>query len=248
MSELDLPTPWVETSDAAAAGVDDRLARIGAEPKTGRSTPIIEDSLLEQTAGCRLTYDDMEDADVSHEYGGPTPRSRRAYYVMGHRWVEIENTETGLRVRLRLQTRLPEADELRVSAVVIPFDDGRDVTTADMRSIPLAAIAEIYTRRHLQTMIISNRMLAMGGYAFVEADRPVPGRRGTDEFLAMLSIQYEAVDAKCGGKGTAERMAKLNGTSLPTMQRWLAEARRRRMLAPLARGVRPGSKKGKEGK
>ncbi|OXN00850.1 hypothetical protein [Bifidobacterium vansinderenii] len=238
MNDFELPFPWKEVSPAASADATEVLGRIGARKDESYRGDITEDSLLEQTAGCRLTYADMTDADVMRDSMMTLPKSARSYYVMGHRWVRIKNMENDVEVMLRLQSRMPESKEIYISAIVVPFQQGREMNGADLRDVPVGAIAAAYTRRELQGTINVNRTFALGDDIKRDPMEKLPKPSGSDRFLALVGRQYDALEESHPGESIARLLAEHNGTKLPNAQRWIATARKRGFLTPVARGQR----------
>lgn len=215
-------------------------------PNEANDQHIVKDALLEQLAGCPLTYADMTESDISTDGMLTQPRSIRSYYVMGHRWVRIQNMETDIEVELRLQSRMPESREIYISSIVIPFDQGREFSGNDLRDIPVAAIAAAYSRHEVQSTILINRTFALGDSAGNDPMDKLPKASGSDLFLALVGNQYDAFEHNNPDKNIAKLMAEHNETSLPNVQRWIATARKRGFLAPVVRGQRPNNqKKGK---
>ena len=238
MNTIELPYPWREISDAATADMTEPLAKIGAKPDEAHQHRINEDNVLEQTIGCSLTYEDMTDADVTRETHITFPKSGRSYYVMGHRWIRIRNMENDMEVMLRLQSRMPKSREIYVSAIAVPFQQGREMNGADLRDIPVAAIAAAYSRRELQDTINVNRMFALGEDMGKNPMEKLPKPSGSDRFLALVGRQYDALQEGHPSENIAKLLAERNDTKLPNAQRWIATARKRGFLAPVARGQR----------
>lgn len=215
----ELPEPWEEVQD---------------------HLPIDDQNALEAVVGCKLTYDDMTDDDVSRDGEGTYPRSRRSYYVMGHRWIRIRNTETGDEYVIRLQSKMPDSKELYVSAVIAPFQNGSEITGSTMRRLPVAAIAAVYSAREIQGTININRTFAMDEQikTFDPLKPLEPGRLADDMFLAKVGLQYDALSEANPDENTAKVMSELDETPLSSVQAWLAAARKRGFLAPVPRGGR----------
>lgn len=247
MNSLELPFPWEEISGAATEDMADTLARIGATPAPESQQPISQDAILEQLAGCPLTYGDMTDADVIRDNMMTTPRSVRSYYVMGHRWVRVRNMETDLEVLLRLQSRMPESREIYISSIIVPFDQGHEISGNDLRDIPVAAIATAYSRHEVQNIIALNRAFALGTSEQTDPMSPLPKASGSDRFLALVGRQYDAIEQANPGRNIAKLLAEHNNTKLPNAQRWIAAARKRGFLAPAAKGQRPNKRDNHQG-
>lgn len=202
-----------------------------------------QQNALEAIVGCQLTYDDVnDDADVNRtEEGGVTPKSLRAYYVMGHKWVRLRNRDTEEDVILRLQTREPRAREIYVSAVISPFQNGAETTGIQLRALPIAAIAAAYTAREIGGTVNLNRTLVLGDAINDDPLKPLPQGRVTDQtFLARVGRQYDALVNDVSIDDPVRHMAELNKTSLPTVKKWLSAARKQLFLMPVAAGRKRG--------
>lgn len=245
MSEIELPFPWKEIAAAATEDETSLIKKMGIKVNEETSTSISRDAILEQLAGCSLTYEDMTESDISKDNMMPLPRSVRSYYVMGHRWVRIRNMETDLEVELRLQSRMPESREVYIAAIIIPFDQGRELNGNDLRDIPVAAIAAAYSRHEVQKIILINRAFVLGTSAPSNPMDKLPKASGSDRFLALVGRQYDALEESHPGQNIARLLADHNGTKLPNAQRWIATARKRGFLAPVSRGQRPTAKRRK---
>ena len=219
MRKPELPEPWEEVQD---------------------HLPADEQKKLEAVVGCKLGYEDMTDDDVNRDGEGTYPRSRRAYYVMGHRWIRLRNKETGEEYILRLQSKMPDNREVYVSAVIAPFHNGNEITGSTMRRLPVAAIAAVYSAREIQGTININRVFALGEQlkTFKPLEPLEPGRLADDSFLAKVGLQYEALHEAKPHENTAKAMSELNSTPLSSVQSWLTAARKRGFLAPVPRGGR----------
>ena len=214
------------------------LKKLGLEPADATASPIVEDDILEQVAGCPLVYKDLTDDDITRDSLMTFPKSSRSYYVMGHRWVRIKNMENDVEVMLRLQSRMPESREIYISAVIVPFQQGRAMNGADLRDVPVGAIAAAYTQYQMQGTININRTFALGEDINRDPLEKLPKPSGSDRFLALVGRQYDALQDVHPGENIAKLLASLNNTKLPNAQRWIATARKRGFLAPIARGQR----------
>lgn len=200
---------------------------------------------LEQRFGSGLTADDLDPAELVDEYGDGKmlyPTTRRARVVAWHRWAELDNSERGTRVYLRLQRDTEGGAEQYVSAVVFPHGDfAEPLTGADLRSLPLTAIAAAYSWHEAASMTGLKTGFALSGEAAVDPLEPLPPASATDRFSARVAIQFRALEEAHPSENTARKLAELNDTSLPTAQRWIARARKAGFLAPaMPKGHRYG--------
>ena len=219
MEYPELPEPWEEVSD---------------------HLPTDEQHELESVVGCKLTYEDMTDDDVIRDGEGTFPRSRRSYYVMGHRWVRLRNAETGEEYVLRLQSKMPESKEVYVSSVIVPFQEGRELSGSTMRRLPLASISAVYSTREIQGTININRTFALGSdiKTFDPLKPLAPGKLADYGFLARVGLQYDAINEASPGIDVTKRMADINKTTPSNVRRWLSASRKKGLLAPVATGRR----------
>ncbi|NMN02355.1 hypothetical protein [Bifidobacterium panos] len=215
----ELPEPWEEVSGHLPADEQDKL---------------------EAVVGCKLTYKDMTDDDVIRDGEATLPNSRRSYYVMGHRWVRLRNAETGEEYVLRLQSKMPESKEVYVSSVIVPFQEGRELSGSAMRRLPLAAIGVVYSTREIQGTININRALALGNASKTfDPLKPLePCKLADYGFLARVGLQYEAIGEAFPDVDATEYMATLNETTPSNVRRWLSASRKKGLLAPVASGRR----------
>lgn len=214
MPHLDLPEPWVR----------------------GENLTLEESDMLEKSIGSGLTYDDLDDEDVTREGAATFPRSPKAWAVMGRRWVVINNRDTGEEVLLRLQH--DAEGNVTVTSVAVPYDGGRTLTGADLRDIPVAALAAVFTADEMRGHAAMMRALAlMGNDALPDPLAALPEGGQSQEFLALVARQYEALEGQ-HGPATSEAMAKLNGRPASTVRRWIAQARKAKLLPPAMPGRR----------
>lgn len=152
-----------------------------------------------------------------------------------HSWDEIRHAKSGTRIMLRMAP--PEVrdgkivnDGARVTGVVVlPSEVGERVTAADMR-FPLGAIESAANLRRIQYLPDLKTLLSTGGY---EPPAPVGKPDGTDAFYGRVAALWRYfVDEP----NPTEKLREVNGIPLSTAQRWVTEARKRRMLPPGRRG------------
>lgn len=193
--------------------------------------PEDEQKQLERTYGSKLTVDDLSDEDVTRDdAGGIYPRSKRAMLVMGAQWRRVRNVDTDLEVLIRLQVDEPESRIQRASAAVFPFQVDRDLMAGDLRSVPLPAIAAAFSEA--QQRSVANIMIALAVGPEANAIDPLaklPKASANDHFAGLVALQYWALHDE-GEVAIPKRMAKINGTGVSTVQRWLTRARKRGMV------------------
>lgn len=150
-------------------------------------------------------------------------------------WDEIQNEETGSRFLLRMSPSKVEGgaivdDGAVVTAVVaLPAESSGRVTAADMR-FPLGSIEGSANMRRMDLAPGVRSMIAASGYT---PPAPVGRPDGTDAFYARVAeLWRHFID----DDNPTERVREVNKVSLPTAQRWVTEARKRRMLPPGRRG------------
>ena len=196
---------------------------------------------LESTVGSGLTMGDLDpDVDIERlDPNGYVPRSDRAMQVMGHRWVEIVNVDTDLLVYLRLQHAIATR-VVKISAVVYPMDPSREITGSDLRGLPIAARNAAFTRHEQHESARLLIALTLGEDA-PDALEKLPTPDASARFAALVAAQYVALEQAHPDKNVAKLMAELNERPLPTVQAWIARARKRGILPPaVPKGRRRG--------
>lgn len=150
-------------------------------------------------------------------------------------WDEIQNTAAGTRFLLRMAPPRVEGNRIvddgaKVTAVIaLPSESGDRVTAADMR-FPLGSIESAANLRRLDFTSGVRSMLTTLDYT---PPAPVGRPDGTDAFYARVAeLWRHFVD----DDNPTERVREVNEVSLPTAQRWVTEARKRKMLPPGRRG------------
>lgn len=217
--EIELPAPWVHVETLSPE----------------------EQDALESTVGARIAYSDLDEHDVTTTGIGKEPLSRKSWLVMGHRWNRVRNQETGETVLVRLQTFDGRSHE--VSSVIFPFDPVEPgVTGARLRGFPVAAISAAYAYDEQKGLANLRTFFEI----LNEADStdpldPLPEARSTAKFSALVARQYREIESREPDVYPAERMKAINGKSLPTVQRWITQARRDGFLPPARTGRRPSN-------
>lgn len=152
-----------------------------------------------------------------------------------HSWDEIQSTTSGTRIILRMAP--PEVIEGRIvndgarvtGVVILPPNADERVTAADMR-FPLGSIESAANMRRADLAPGVRAMIMASDYT---PPAPVGRPDGTDEFYARVAELWRFfVD----DDNPTERVREVNEVSLPTAQRWVTEARKRKMLPPGRRG------------
>lgn len=207
-----LPSPWVH------------IAPLASE----------EQDALESIAGSAFSLSDLSEEEKTGRI-----QTRRAMEATRNRWVEIRNTDNELRVYLRLQgATSPEEPPERVTSVVVPFQTGKDLTGADLRSIPVQALTAAYSAHKLErdSNLLMNLLLA--GSLSEDPLSPLPPATAEDSFHAKVARQYRAFQDAAPTQNPIDQMAQLNGAAKSSVQRWVTRARRRGLLPPATQGKR----------
>lgn len=216
--EIELPDPW------------EHVATLSPN----------EQGLLESIAGSKLTFDDLSEHDVNQSDIGKHPSSRKSWFVMGHRWNRIRNSETGEEIIVRLQTFDGRTSE--ISSVIFPLDMvDTQVTGARLRGFPVAAISAAYSYDEAKGLANIRTFFEVVGEG--EKSEPLdklPRADSSELFAALVARQYRQLEKETPDVNVAKAMAKLNEKPLPTVQRWIALARKKGYLAPAPQGRRNG--------
>ncbi|WP_282826927.1 hypothetical protein [Gulosibacter sediminis] len=218
MEGLDLPRPWVEVARNAVVS----LNRDDPSPA----------HLQEIAAGANVTANEIPPEELAPNSNPPIPLSPRARAVYRGRWVELKNEETGQIVRLRFEADDTNPPRYEVNAVVIPYRQGQELTGVDLRNIPLAAITAAYARYDTGTLASLKIGFTLEGQDLPEPLDPLPPASRRDTFSALVGRQYMALERGGEAGNIAKAMAALNGKPVPTVQRWIAQARKGGFLEP----------------
>lgn len=198
-----------------------------------------EHDQAESLIGSGLTYQTVADDEWMIDGEARFPNGPNAWLVAGHRWARIRNQDRGTVVLVRLQKDLDGGAELTISAVAFPYSPG--LAGTDLRSVPLGALGDAYTRDELEGSANLARTMVLFGLETGDALQPLGRARPTDEFSALVARQYIALeDSLPAGANVTRALAELNDTSIASAQRWIARARKVGLLAPITnRGGRP---------
>lgn len=207
---LELPKPWIDLG----------------------TLPVDEQAALEATIGSRLTEGDLSADEVEVEADTKRPLSPRAFHVMSRKWVKVRNGETDVEVVLRLQGSTLGDGSWRASAVAVTFDPAHELSGADLRNVPVAALSAAYSA-HRQGLLARTLIdFALGKSGRPDPLAKLPRDAPRDELSALVALQYEELERRNPGKTVAPLMQELNDVPLPTIQRWIARSRKLGMLAP----------------
>lgn len=216
--KIELPQPWVEIETITEESRDN----------------------LERSIGTGLSYEDLTDDDVYRDGAMTTPRSERSRIVMNHKWVRLKNTEDGTEVILRLQ--LNEGQHVAVTSVSFTAtQDAREISGSALRGFPVSAIAAAYSYdEQAGSANLTTFLELINEYATkTDALEALPPASNTSKFSAMVARQYRAIEAAEPTAYAAKRMSEINGKPLPTVQRWITQARKSGFLPPARTGRRP---------
>lgn len=139
-------------------------------------------------------------------------------------WDLIENAETGRRLMLRMGL---DDTGVVITGVYVPGPDA--IGIGELRSFPLAAIEAAARARRGQADASVAAMLAAGP----DGDQgPLGSPTGPDDrrFYGRLALRYLRVAAESSKPATD--LAKAEGVTARTVQRWTARARELELLPP----------------
>lgn len=201
-------------------------------PDPWRYDNLVEGALfdaLELHVGSGMTPKDLEPEEIA---GDGTPQTRRAERVLGRRWVQVSNVDTDVVVLLRLQ-RDNATRSVRISSVIYPFSPDHEIVGGDLRGLPVAAMNAAFTTYDNEGPARLMRAIVLGdAIKTLDPLAKLPGANADDEFAARVAMQFMAVEEAFPEENTAKKMAALNERPVPTIQTWLARARKRGLLAP----------------
>lgn len=147
--------------------------------------------------------------------------------TVGHR---VRNTSTHAEV-LMLMLDSGQGAHNAVAVLVLPSAIDNPMSGADLRNIPIASLLIALTPRP-----------AGPEPELVEVDahpmHRLPDYKHTLRGMSMVAHQYNHILATEPGAYAAARMAEINDKPLPTVQRWLSDARKARVLQPVVTGRR----------
>ena len=180
-------------------------------------------------------------------------------------WRKIVNSDTGQLVRIRVHT--PGDGSATITGVF--FDNKNGVTSLDLRQFPVAAIqSEFLERREAQKYMMriyssidlhSKHFITYVGEDGRETRYIPPEQEKSDfdptkkidrikrdnEFYALVAIQF--MHFSRDSENPTQEIAEINEISIPTAQKWLWEARKRKFLAPGKPGRRTKKKEANDG-
>lgn len=139
-------------------------------------------------------------------------------------WDLIENAETGRRLMLRMGF---EDTGIAITGVYVPGPGA--VGIGELRSFPLAAIEAAVRARKAQAKATISAALMAGPDAH-EGPLGNPSGPNDTRFYARLAVRYLRVAANSPRPATD--LAKAEGVTPRTVQRWTARARELALLPP----------------
>jgi len=141
-------------------------------------------------------------------------------------WDLIENTESGRRVMLRMG-----ADESGpvITGIYVPAGPPGPTGIGEVRNLPLASIEAAVRSRKIQAATAVKAALMAGPDAH---KGPLGRPSGPDDarFYARLALRYARVAARSSRPATD--LAKEEGVTPRTVQRWTSRARELGLLPP----------------
>jgi hypothetical protein len=139
-------------------------------------------------------------------------------------WDLIENSETGRRVMLRMGF---DDSGIVVTGVYVPGPGA--IGIGELRSLPLAAVESAVRSRKANTHATLSAALMAGPDAH---EGPLGSPTGPDDarFYARLALRYLRVAANSARPATD--LAKAEGVTPRTVQRWTARSRELGLLPP----------------
>lgn len=146
------------------------------------------------------------------------------------RWDELVNSETQVRVQIRIHLPQATQNEATISAVLFASPQGDTPLKAqDLRGFPLAAIAQAYVDYEYRVMHSYNFMVSEE--SDFDPSRPL-GRpsKGDQGFYGRLAIQYLYFQEL--SSDPTQAIADLSDAPRGTVKRWLSDARRKGLLPP----------------
>ncbi|MFI8279766.1 hypothetical protein ACIGBH_33680 [Streptomyces sp. NPDC085929] len=144
-------------------------------------------------------------------------------------WDVIEHSETGRRVMLRMA--LDETGGVVITGMYVPGDSPLGI--GELRTIPLAAI-EAAARNRRATRVTKVQAALLAGPAPFEGPLGRPEGPDDTQFFARLAMRYMRVAQSSTGPATD--LAKAEGVTPRTIQRWTARARELGLLSQGRRG------------
>ncbi|MDY3690273.1 MAG: hypothetical protein SO032_07365 [Bifidobacterium pseudolongum] len=248
---VQLPEPWVdEPLDTDTAEALDKLSLVWGVLTNDRK----ENYNIVGDDGD--TYNVL---DLPNLYG--EIREARPFDASGT-WKVVRNTRNGMRVALLLQEKLdlrsrpPKlTGEYQVKRMVVTSPaKTRDITSTDLRNLPLRAITSAYGRAVLNRTIAQNRWLNLAdpeykgipekywnetgghGCALPPANilDPLPAQYSRRPwFYALVAEQYDALEREHPDANISNLMVELNSSvAAGSVRRWITRARKECLLKP----------------
>ncbi|MFE2815335.1 hypothetical protein ACFXGG_33535 [Streptomyces nigra] len=139
-------------------------------------------------------------------------------------WDLIENAETGRRLMLRMGV---DDGGIAITGLYVPGPDSLGI--GELRNFPLAAIESAVRSRKAQASA-AVAAAVMAGPDPHEGPLGNPGGPDDNRFYARLAMRYLRVAASSSRPATD--LAKAEGVTPRTVQRWTARARQLGLLPP----------------
>lgn len=249
---VQLPEPWVdEPLDADTAEALDKLSLVWGALTNDR----LEYHNAVTHDGRELTLFDLEDSDGEKIYGPWNPPRPMDSYGD---WKVVRNAQNNMRVALLLREKLDVRSrpsrftgEYQVMRMVVTSPaETRDITSTDLRDLPLRAITSAYGRAMLWRTIAQNRLLNLadpeykgipekywketGAEGFAHILDPLPTQYSRRPwFYALVAEQYDALEREHPDANISNLMVELNSSVAPgSVRRWITRARKECLLPP----------------
>lgn len=157
-------------------------------------------------------------------FGKPTPEPP---HDVRARWSVVRNEVTGERAWLRVHNR----GEAKITGLIFTPESMSDrLVNRSIRSIPLAAI-ELAVQEDSQRGIgLLKQRLFHGDEEWSPLEH-LGNPREVEHFYDRVALQFLELK-KQGADRPVARMAEINARPIKTVQGWVTEARKRRLLPP----------------
>ena len=159
-------------------------------------------------------------------------------------WFRIRNRDSGLCVMIEIGADDITGD-FEVQQLFFVPQIMRSVSSADLRKLPLSSIVAAYGERKLGKRIEDNLRMttdrefgsesprrSLDEITDEEAMRSLKNEPRGRRFYGLVALQYRRFQKTHPDQKTAEVMSKFNDSHLSSVQRWIAQARKLRLLAP----------------
>lgn len=249
---VQLPEPWVdEPLDADTAEALDKLSLVWGALTNDRK----ENYNIVGDDGYEWNLFDGVNSDGEKMYGPWNPPRPKDSYGD---WKVVRNAQNNMRVALLLREKLDVRSrpsrftgEYQVMRMVVTSPaKTRDITSTDLRDLPLRAITSAYGRAMLWRTIAQNRLLNLadpeykgipekywketGAEGFAHILDPLPTQYSRRPwFYALVAEQYDALAREHPDANISNLMVELNSSVAPgSVRRWITRARKECLLPP----------------